>query len=559
MKTKRILTCMLAGTMAVMMAACGGNGTSDTAGNTSSGNTEDNTAAGDTADGQTTPAGDVKLPNTDIPNTQKTDEELVIGLASEPSTLYGAATGTVQNEDCIIGNAIRDTLVRYDYSTNSAVPNLATDWEWTDDTHLKLTLRDDVTMTDGTSMTVDDVVYTVNEIWVKLNQSNGTGQYIVGATADDEHTVTIEFNSTAPDFVAMLSWPNFGIVSEDEVNAAGGIDGIQKNPLAGSGRYRFKEWKNGQYIILERNEDYWNTDYVGYYKTIKLTFTSDAAAREMAVESGDADFAYNMPVSQAATFVGNKNVNTTIYNFGQTTHLWYNMGDNAGATKDIKVRQAIDKALNFDAIAQVGTAGFGQSALSYFDSSCAFYQENYTAEERAVDIEGAKQLLAEAGYENGLEITALGLQDIVPVLTVMQANLAEVGITLNLDTPDTAQFVEGAFGGNYDIICVGDMPNVRTPASVMPFLQEANVNGPGMVIGGPKWTSDEFNNEISALIVESDNEKAKEIAKTLDEMVKENMVCSNLYPEMAASVYNKDLKGFNLTGMGFIEITEFYK
>ena len=59
--------------------------------------------------------------------------------------------------------------------------------------------------------------------------------------------------------------------------------------------------------------------------------------------------------------------------------------------------------------------------------------------------------------------------------------------------------------------------------------------------------------------MEADNEKAKDIAKTLDEMVKENMVCSNLYPEMAASVYAKDLKGYNLTGMGFPEITEFYK
>lgn len=555
MKTKRIIACMLAGAMTVMMAACGGDNTQNVA-STGTAESENNSEGTGTSGVQT---GEVKLPNTDAPNTQKTDEELVIELASEPSTLYGAATGTVQNEDCIIGNAIRDTLVRYDYGTNSAKPNLATDWEWTDDTHLKMTLRDDVTMTDGTPLTVDDVVYTVNKIWVELNQSNGTGQYVTGATADDEHTVTIEFNTTAPDFVAMLSWPNFGIVSEDEVNAAGGIDGIQKNPLAGSGRYKFKEWKNGQYIILERNENYWNPDYVGYYKTIKLVFTSDAAAREMAVESGDADFAYNMPVSQAAAFVGSETVNTAIYNFGQTTHLWYNMGENAGATKDIKVRQAIDKALNFDAIAQVGTAGFGQSALSYFDTSCAFYQANYTSEERTVDIEGAKQLLAEAGYENGLEITALGLQDIVPVLTVMQANLAEAGITLNLDTPDTAQFVEGAFGGNYDIICVGDMPNVRTPASVMPFLQEANVNGPGMVIGGPKWTSDEFNKEISALIVEADNQKSKEIAQTLDELVKENMVCSNLYPEMAASVYAKDLKGFNLTGMGFIEITEFYK
>ena len=84
-----------------------------------------------------------------------------------------------------------------------------------------------------------------------------------------------------------------------------------------------------------------------------------------------------MPESQAATYKENDSVNTTIYDFGQTTHLWYNMGDNAGATKDEKVREAIDKALDFDAIAQVGTAGFGESSLSYLDPCCDYYTENY--------------------------------------------------------------------------------------------------------------------------------------------------------------------------------------
>ena len=279
----------------------------------------------------------------------------------------------------------------------------------------------------------------------------------------------------------------------------------------------------------------------------------------MAVESGDADIAYDMPVSQAATYTENDSVNTTIYDFGQTTHLWYNMGDNAGATKDEKVREAIDKALDFDAIAQVGTAGFGEASLSYWDPSCDYYTENYTKEERAVDVDGAKKLLDEAGYGDGVEITALGLQDNTPVLTVMQANLAEAGITLKIDTPDTAQFVEDAFGGNYDLICVGDMPAIRTPATVMTFLSKLNVEGPGMVIGGPKWTSDEFDSTISELISESDIDKATELATKLDEMVKDETICSNLYPEMKASVYAKDLKGFNTIERGFVDVTGFYE
>lgn len=546
MKAKKVMAMVMASAMILSLTACGGS-------------SSDSSSKGDSSSSDAKATVSVVKPNQDAANTEKTDETLTIGLSSEPSSLYGAAGGKTENEEQIIGNAMLDSLVKFNYATNELEPSLATDWEWVDDTHLKFTLRDDVTMSDGTPLVADDVVYTCNKIWIEQNTTNDTGKYIKGATADDEHTVTIEFNTTAPDFLKMLSWTNFGIVSEDEVNAAGGLDAVQTNPAIGSGPYKFKEWKNGQSVTLERNDNYWDKDYVGYYKEIVFTFTSDAAAREMAVESGDADIAYDMPVSQAATYAENDSVNTTIYDFGQTTHLWYNMGDNAGATKDQKVREAIDKALDFDAIAQVGTAGFGEAALSYWDPSCDYYTANYTKEERAVDVDGAKELLDEAGYGDGVEITALGLQDNTPVLTVMQANLAEAGITLKIDTPDTAQFVEGAFGGDYDLICVGDTPAIRTPASVMPFLQKLNVDGPGMVIGGAKWTSDEFDSTITDLISESDTDKATELATKLDEMVKDETVCSNLYPEMKASVYAKDLKGFNTIERGFVDATGFYE
>lgn len=546
MKAKKVMAMAMASAMILSLTACGGS-------------SSDSSSKGDSSSSDAKATVSVVKPNQDAANTEKTDETLTIGLSSEPSSLYGAAGGKTENEEQIIGNAMLDSLVKFNYATNELEPSLATDWEWVDDTHLKFTLRDDVTMSDGTPLVADDVVYTCNKIWVEQNTTNDTGKYIKGATADDEHTVTIEFNTTAPDFLKMLSWTNFGIVSEDEVNAAGGLDAVQTNPVIGSGPYKFKEWKNGQSVTLERNDNYWDKDYAGYYKEIVFTFTSDAAAREMAVESGDADIAYDMPVSQAATYAENDSVNTTIYDFGQTTHLWYNMGDKAGVTKDEKVREAIDKALDFDAIAQVGTAGFGEASLSYWDPSCDYYTANYTKEERAVDVDGAKELLDEAGYGDGVEITALGLQENTPVLTVMQANLAEAGITLKIDTPDTAQFVEGAFGGDYDLICVGDTPAIRTPASVMPFLQKLNVDGPGMVIGGAKWTSDEFDSTITDLIIESDTDKATELATKLDEMVKDETVCSNLYPEMKASVYAKDLKGFNTIERGFVDATGFYE
>ena len=168
-------------------------------------------------------------------------------------------------------------------------------------------------MSDGTPLVADDVVYSVG-IWTTYSGSNDTGMYIVGAEKEDDHTVTIEFTTPAPDLLALLTWSNFGIVSEDEVNAAGGLENVIRNPLIGSGKYKFVEWVTGQYITMERNDNYWDENWKGYFKTIKFTFTNDGSAREMAVEAGDADVANDLPVAMAATFAAKDNVQTIMNN-----------------------------------------------------------------------------------------------------------------------------------------------------------------------------------------------------------------------------------------------------
>lgn len=77
------------------------------------------------------------------------------------------------------------------------------------------------------------------------------------------------------------------------------------------------------------------------------------------------------------------------------------------ATADQKVRQAIEKCINYDALAQVGTAGTAAPALGYLPKTSPYYNEVYTADERVVDVDGAKALLEEAGYGDGLDLTIL--------------------------------------------------------------------------------------------------------------------------------------------------------
>ena len=497
----------------------------------------------------------VKDANEDPANTELSDETIVIEFSSEPSALWAGGTGKQENELIMVQAALLDCLVTVDRHTGDVLPNLAKEWEWVDDTHCKFTLRDDVTMTDGTPLVADDVVYSVN-IWKEYSPNTDTGRFITDAVADDEHTVTIGFNAIAPDFLNMLAWANFGIVSEDEVNALGGVEAAAEKPYFGSGKYRFKDWTRGQSITIERNDEYWNPDYKGYFKEIKFIFTSDAAARVMAVQSGDAQVAYDLPVSTAGTYAGDDSLNLIVHTFGQNTRLWYNMGPNAGATADIRVRQAIDKALDFDAISQVGTAGFRPEIHSYFPEESKFYNEIFTAEERNQDIEGAKALLEEAGYGDGLDLTIVGMQDQNPIFTVIQENLRQAGINLTVNIVDTPQFVEQANGGTYDLIHVGDLVDARYP-TIFTFFRQMSIDT--FCIGGAKWTTPEIEEAIDKLIQEPDEAVAKENAKALEEMLKTDMPYSNTYSEMHAAVTAKDIKGYNTIERGFVDCTGFYK
>lgn len=500
-------------------------------------------------------SSEVKWANEDAPNTEVTDETLVVGLSSEPSGIWMGGTTNVENEMVIVEHAIMDGLVSLDQRTGEVVPCLAKEWEWVDDTHCKFYLREDAIMTDGTPLVADDVVYTVNTA-MEYSPSTDTGRFFVGAVADDEHTVTIEFNAVAPDFLNMLTWANFGIVSEDEINALGGVEAAVTNPVCGCGKYRFKEWAPREYITLERNDNYWNPDYRGYYKEIKLNFVNDSASRTLAVRSGDFQVAVDVPMSMAATYQDSEDVNLIISSMGNTTRLWYNMGPNAGATADLKVRQAIDKALDFDAIAYIGTAGFGGEIHGYFPEESKFYNETFTKEERTRDIEGAKALLEEAGYGDGLSLNIIGTQDAEPVFTVIQANLKEAGIDLAINIMDVAQFVEQSNGGTYDLILVGDSVDARYP-SIMVFFRQASIDT--FCIGGSKWTTPEIEEKIEALVRESDEAKAKAIGAELENIYKENMCFSNAYSELRSSLTAKDIKGYCTTERGMVDLTQFYK
>ena len=260
---KRLMALGLAGITALSLAACGGTSSGGGSGGTAapSGNGSDTNAA-QTESGNIKETG--KSEGNAAANTEKSDKTLVVSMAAEPANLWAIGTGQADNQGQMVQNCIGDSLVNYDFENQEVLPCLATEWEWVDDKRIQFTLRDDVIMNDGTPLEAADVLYTV-KMATEHSANNDSGRYFDYAACEavDEHTVIVGMNVVAPDFLSMLGESAFGIVTEDGVKAAGGVEAAAKNPIMGVGPYIFKEWKSGQYILLERNEDYWDKDYVG--------------------------------------------------------------------------------------------------------------------------------------------------------------------------------------------------------------------------------------------------------------------------------------------------------
>ena len=532
------------------LAACGGEKTTETQAPTN----ETQAQAGEdaTIKEQLVAAG-IQQPNTETGNTQVTDETLVVQLGSYPDNFWHpgmAAMGA--NEEQIINAAFLDRLVDYDEATGEIVPMLAESWE-VDGANFTFNIRKGVIMTDGSELTVDDVVYSAN-VWKEQCATNDTGKFIESVTKVDEDTVTITFNIAAPDILKMLTWANYGIVSEDEINALGGLEAAAMNPVMGCGKYKFKECKSGEYVILERNDNYWNPEYKGYFKEIKFTFVNDTNAKISAVLSGDADVAYDTPTAQAATFVENAELRTYIYEGAELEHVFFNLREDH-PTSDIRVRQAIDKALDYDAIAAIGTAGYGEPALSYVKESTSYYVQGWTTEERAVDIEGAKALLAEAGYDesNPLKISTVTTADLVDVYTVMQANLAEAGIEFTVNQVDMGGFVPAMLvEKSYDLVLIGEDSSSRAP-----FLTQ--FVAPGTVFGGPGVELPEHEEILTRLILADGDEEAKSVLEEYQNKLREDFTCTNAYVLTKSSIVGKDIKGFSIRERSYIDVTALYK
>ena len=362
---------------------------------------------------------------TSTTSTSGTPTTLTLGVIV-PATTFSAADMNFANE-APYGQAVYDTLLKADPS-GEVGPDLATKWEYNDTkTVLTLTLRDDVTFTDGTKFNADAAAQNLVRFRDGASPNKSFLASLADAKAVDDTHVALTLTQPDPALLHYLT-QNAGMVESPQAFTSADL---QTNPV-GSGPYILDTAKTvvGTNYEFTKNPNYWDPTSV-HYDNLSLKVLADVTAMLNAVKGGQLNGA------KLTVNTNNAEVEAAGYTLNPFELDWTGLilfdrdGSMNPAFKDVRVRQALNYAIDAKAMLTAVGEGLGTPTTQIFPTSSAAYDESLDSR-YAFDPAKAKALLADAGYGGGLTIDMPSTTLIGPaIFTLIQQQLKDVGITVN--------------------------------------------------------------------------------------------------------------------------------
>ncbi|TLS36995.1 ABC transporter substrate-binding protein [Pseudalkalibacillus caeni] len=470
-------------------------------------------------------------------------------------------------------NNIYETLFTYDNNLKLQ-PKLAMGYETSEDgLTWTIKLRDDVKFHDGTKFNADAVVFNFDRWMDKENPYHQGGDFVYysflygGFKGDENHLIesvkaidetTVEFKlkeKTAP-FISYLAIPMFGIASPDAIKKYN--EKFNEHPV-GTGPFKFKEWKRNDTVTLEKNEDY----YVdGKPELDRLIFKviPDNTARLTALQTGEIDMMDGLDPSKADSVKNNESldlIERPSFNIG---YLAFNMEKEP--FNDVKVRKAINYAIDRKAIVDAFYSGLGEVAKNPLPPSLWGYNDNVEGYE--LDIEKAKKLLKEAGYEDGFKTQLWTMSNPRPYLPqpqkiaeALQSDLSKIGIEVEIVTYEWATYLDKTSQGGHPMALFGWTGVMADPDNFLfPNLDKSNAEVPANNRAFYK------SEEVHQLLVKArqtlDQEKRADIYKEVQEILYKDAPWANLVhttPPLAKAKYVEGFKAHPMNDDLFTNVT----
>jgi peptide/nickel transport system substrate-binding protein len=376
-------------------------------------------------------------------------ETATMVLATEPPTLVSLTN--VATTALAVSGKVTEGLLEYDENL-SPKPLLATSWNISSDgKEYSFKLREGVRWHDGKPFTAEDAAFSINLLRKVHPRGRTTFANVTSAEAPDPQTLVIRLSQPAPYLIKAFASSETPIVPKHLYEGTDAASNPNGNAPIGTGPFKFKEWQRGNYIVYERNPDYWGKPDPRIDQLV-VKFIPDAAARSIAFESGSVDFGYRTPVALSdldrLKSLPNLKFETKGASYSyNVTRLEFNLDNQY--FRDKRVREAVARAIDRKVI--VNTIHYGYATVTYSPIAPGLKEfHDPTPSPYAYDLKAAAKLLDEAGLKPTDGKTRFRLTlDFNPITTegrrlaeYIRASLSRIGIAVDLRAQDISAFVK---------------------------------------------------------------------------------------------------------------------
>lgn len=452
----------------------------------------------------------------------KTD--LVIAVDADIDTLHPTDFSTTVEINVL--NQIYDTLMYMNPDgTQEPEPRIAESYEISEDgLDYTFHLRDDVTFQDGTPVTAEDVVFSLETY--KASEYQGSQiSMMTSVEATDDYTVVCHLDTPYAPFLQGIVSPF--IFSKEYYESD--PEGCVTNPI-GSGPYKFVSRTTGSSIVLEAYEDYYRG--APAIKNISFEVIPDTATKAIALQTGEVNFA---EVDSSALVQLEANPAITVDEVETSGFAYVSMNLEKEPFNDVRVRQAINYAINRENL--VAVCYDGKAEVN--SNLCAKHRFGYSDDQLqyTYDPEKAKELLAEAGITTPYNLGELLVAEKYSNLaTVIQNDLKAVGLEVTIGVKEFNAYIGDLTSGNYGITALtmtleGDTQSLEM-AYITDYIGTAN---------NARYSDPEMDELFNQARTETDSDARAQVFNQILTKAQDEAIYAVLCNPLTLYAYNADL------------------